>query len=147
MDCMPEEKSTFTNPVMRSLRKLIRWPEEKSGRNARASERSEVQYEATFYDPAGPLPVRGVDIHEFGAGIRSKKPLTPGSSVFVHLKDFKMVASAEVRHCMSRGPLGYFIGLKFSRGSLKPVDDTMKLQNVEKSAERGWTDEFEPSGD
>jgi hypothetical protein len=60
------------------------------------------------------IRVRGVDISGAGACVESSKPVTPGSLVYVQLKDLKLMGGAVVRHCVVRG-YKYRIGLEFPK--------------------------------
>src|ERR1051326_4294032 len=85
--------------------------------NRRIFARTKVRGTATLDCSASPLKVQVNDLHECGAGIRSNKPLAPGSIVFVHFHEFKLMGFAHVRHCSNRGMWSYAIGLEF-RSSL-----------------------------
>jgi hypothetical protein len=58
------------------------------------------------------MQVRGVDMSGAGACVESSKPVTPGSRVYVQMKDLKLMGGAVVRHCARRG-IKYRIGLEF----------------------------------
>lgn len=58
------------------------------------------------------MQVRGVDMSGAGACVESSKPVSPGSRVYVQVKDLKLMGLAVVRHCIVRGNK-YRIGLEF----------------------------------
>jgi len=60
------------------------------------------------------MQVRGVDMSGAGACVESSKPVTPGSHVYVQVKDLKLMGSAVVRHCLVSGRK-FRIGLEFPK--------------------------------
>jgi hypothetical protein len=59
------------------------------------------------------LPVQGIDLHEFGAGVLSPMSIEPGTNLFIDLKSKGVVGFAYVRHCTERGKGHFAIGLEF----------------------------------
>jgi len=53
-----------------------------------------------------------VDMHEQGIMVLSKRSWAPGTTVFLHLKRFRLMGFAEVRHCTRRGRK-YAVGMMF----------------------------------
>jgi hypothetical protein len=64
---------------------------------------------------------RGVNFDRFGALVKLKRELTPGSRVFLYLKSERLMGWATVRHCSRKGPLTYRVGMQF-RGPLMRVE-------------------------
>jgi hypothetical protein len=64
---------------------------------------------------------RGVNFDRFGALVKLKSELTPGSPVFLYLKSERLMGWATVRHCSRKGPLTYRVGMQF-RGPLMRVE-------------------------
>ena len=61
--------------------------------------------------------IRGVDLNNSGALVKSRLPLTPGDDVFLYLASARLMGWAEVRHCIPRQTYGYNVGVAF-RGPL-----------------------------
>lgn len=60
----------------------------------------------------GSLAVVGVDIHRYGLGVLSRRPVPVGRLVCFRLGDAGLVGFAYVRHCTASGKAGYRIGLE-----------------------------------
>ncbi len=84
------------------------------------------------------VPVVGVDVHEDGARILSKKAWDTGTVLFLKLKSVQLGGFAEVRHCTLRKDGRYTIGLAF-RGPLIPQGEQWQIQRVCQPANAGWT--------
>jgi len=95
-----------------------------------------MRFEAEIQRVDGNTPVVGVDIHEDGARILSKKGWKTGTVLFLRLNEVQLGGFAEVRHCSLRDDGRYTIGLAF-RGPLIPQAGQWQIQRV--CAEQTWT--------
>jgi len=69
-------------------------------------------FEAEIHDRGGRVAATGLDFHDQGAMLVSKRPWAKGAVLFVDLKSFHLMGFAEVRHCTSY-KRGYAIGFQF----------------------------------
>jgi hypothetical protein len=82
-------------------------------RDRRVNHRLKVRFEARISNESRWMRVRGVNMHAEGALVIASQPLAPQSVVFVHLKSFRLMGFARVRHCTARGLWSYAVGVHF----------------------------------
>jgi hypothetical protein len=104
----------------------------------RSNLRKRMRFEAEIQKLDGTIPVIGVDIHEDGARILSKKAWDTGTVLFLKLPDVQLGGFAEVRHCTPRKDGRYTIGLAF-RGPLIPQGSEWQVQRICQPPTDAWT--------
>jgi hypothetical protein len=117
--------------IRMKLLELLNWSkgsQEEEGGDASAA-RSEMKAESRFHGRSKLMcPVtlswkdgqghthtirgRGVDMSGAGACVESSEPVAPGAYTVIQVPKLKLMGSAVVRHCMSRGKK-FRIGLEF----------------------------------
>jgi hypothetical protein len=99
----------------------------------RRYERDKRPFEAVLSIASGSLPVQGIDLHKYGAGVISPMPLPPGSVIFIHLKTRGVVGFAHVRHCTQRGRQSFAVGLEFPTELMPKEDGAWSCQRLSAS--------------
>jgi hypothetical protein len=88
-----------------------------------------MRFEAEIHRFDGTTPVIGVDIHEDGARVLSKRNWPDGTLLFLKLTEVQLGGFVEVRHSTLRKDGRYAIGLAF-RGPMVPQGETWQIQRV-----------------
>ena len=70
-------------------------------------------FEGHLSGPFGKIRLRGLDLHDSGAGMMVRQPIAPGSIVFIHFATFQSMGFATVRHCRKAGLWNYVLGVEF----------------------------------
>ncbi len=96
-----------------------------------------MSFDAEIQLLEGNFPVVGVDIHQHGAQVLSKRGWEPGTLLFLKLNDVQLGGPAEVRHSKLRKDGRYAIGLAF-RGPMVPQGESWQIQRVGHSTGE-WT--------
>lgn len=104
----------------------------------RADQRRQIRVRTRFdgvvSGPMGKISIRGVDLHQAGAGAEARNWLEPGSLVFLHLQTFQFVGFAHVRHCTRRGLLRYHVGLEFRSPLMRKDAGNWRFRQAEEAA-------------
>ena len=81
----------------------------------RGKRRERMRFQAEIEGPDTPtlVAVSGIDIHQQGAMVVSKRPWATGATVCLQLKTFGLAGLAVVRHCTPRKGSVYATGLEF----------------------------------
>jgi hypothetical protein len=104
-------------------RKVMPPVERRNGPRLRRAFAAEIQ------DPDGLVPATGVDFHDQGVMLVSKRAWATGAILFLDLKSFRMMGFAEVRHCTSHKG-NYAIGLQFCSPLMQREVGTWRIERV-----------------
>ena len=123
------------------FQRFVQWVAEGEVRRteSRAFLRVKAVFDGKIAGPSGTREFCGIDLHHAGVGVKTWRPLQPGTTVFLQLRTFQQMGFAVVRHCTWRGLGGFHVGLKFRTPLMRCDEGASQLKQVQdaaKSAEK-----------
>jgi hypothetical protein len=118
------------------FQRFVQWVAEGevSRTESRAYLRVKTSFEGKISGPSGKGSFRGIDLHHAGVGVKTWRPLKPGTTVFLQLRTFQQMGFAIVKHCTWTGLGGFHVGLEFRSPLMRSDAGRWQVKQVQDAA-------------